>query len=148
MGWSGRAPARQRWKLARGANDEEHAMSQRLNNTVTVIGIDIGKASFHIVGLDSRGAIVLRQKWSRSQVQARLANMPRSAWRPALVLQKGTLSGRKGSNGASSQKSSGLFEGNSNLRPAPPYDTARPFNVISFNYKTKLFGNFKIIFQL
>jgi hypothetical protein len=57
---------RQRSKLGRGANDEEHTMSQSLNNAVTVIGIDIGKNSFHIVGLDSRGAIVLRQKWSRS----------------------------------------------------------------------------------
>jgi hypothetical protein len=28
-----------------------------------VIGIDIGKNSFHVVGLDRRGAIVLRQKW-------------------------------------------------------------------------------------
>jgi len=43
-----------------------------------VIGIDIGKNSFHVVGLDSRGAIVLRQKWSRDQVEARLANM--SPW--------------------------------------------------------------------
>ena len=41
-----------------------------------MIGIDIGKNSFHVVGLDDRGAIVLRQKWSRSQVEARLANMP------------------------------------------------------------------------
>jgi len=41
-----------------------------------VIGIDIGKNSFHVVGLDQRGAIVLRQKWSRSQVEARFANMP------------------------------------------------------------------------
>jgi hypothetical protein len=29
------------------------------------MGIDIGKTSSHIVGLDRRGAIVLRQKWSR-----------------------------------------------------------------------------------
>ena len=43
---------------------------------VSVIGIDIGKNSFHIVGLDQRGAIVLRQKWSRGQVDVRLANMP------------------------------------------------------------------------
>jgi transposase len=42
---------------------------------ITVIGIDIGKNSFHIVGLNSRGAIVLRQKWSRGQVGARFANM-------------------------------------------------------------------------
>jgi transposase len=51
-------------------------MSHNLNSTVTVIGIDIGKNSFHVVGLDERGSIVLRQKWSRSQVEARLANIP------------------------------------------------------------------------
>ena len=39
-------------------------MSQSLNSAVAVIGIDIGKYSFHIVGLDERGAIMLRQKWS------------------------------------------------------------------------------------
>ena len=42
---------------------------------IAVVGIDIGKNWFHIVGLDDRGAIVLRQKWSRSQVDARFANM-------------------------------------------------------------------------
>ena len=41
-----------------------------------MIGIDIGKNSFHVVGHDARGAIVLRQKWSRGQVEARLANIP------------------------------------------------------------------------
>jgi transposase len=51
-------------------------MSQKLNSAIAVIGIDIGKNSFHIVGQDQRGAIVLRQKWSRGQVQARLANLP------------------------------------------------------------------------
>jgi len=51
-------------------------MSENLNSAVAVIGIDIGKNSFHIVGLDSRGAIVLRQKWSRGQMDARFANMP------------------------------------------------------------------------
>ena len=51
-------------------------MSQNRNSEVAVIGIDIGKNSFHVVGLDDRGAIVLRQKWSRGQVDARLANMP------------------------------------------------------------------------
>ena len=43
---------------------------------IRVIGIDIGKNSFHVIGLDDRGAIVLRQKWSRGQVHARLANLP------------------------------------------------------------------------
>jgi transposase len=36
----------------------------------------IGRNSFHAVGLDQRGAIALRQKWSRGQIEARLANMP------------------------------------------------------------------------
>src|SRR5271155_5575646 len=52
-------------------------MSQNPSSATTVIGIDIGKNSFHVVGLDDRGAIVLRQKWSRGQIEARLANMPR-----------------------------------------------------------------------
>ena len=51
-------------------------MSHKLNAGVAVIGIDIGKNSFHVVGLDRRGAIVLRQKWSRGQVETRLANLP------------------------------------------------------------------------
>jgi transposase len=51
-------------------------MSQDLSRAIAVIGIDIGKNSFHVVGLDERGAIALRQKWSRGRVEARLANMP------------------------------------------------------------------------
>jgi transposase len=53
-----------------------NTVSQKINTVVAVIGIDIGKNSFHIVGLDKRGAIALRQKWSRGQVETRLANMP------------------------------------------------------------------------
>jgi hypothetical protein len=62
-------------KLARGT-EKEHAMSQKSSCAIAVVGIDIGKNSFHVVGHDRRGAIVLRQKWSRGQVAARLANMP------------------------------------------------------------------------
>ena len=51
-------------------------MSNKSNSPVATMGIDIGKNAFHVVGLDRRGAIVLRQRWSRGQVQARLANMP------------------------------------------------------------------------
>ena len=51
-------------------------MSRKPNTAIAVIGIDIGKNSFHVVGHDARGAIVLRQKWSRGQVEARLANIP------------------------------------------------------------------------
>ena len=51
-------------------------MSQKLDNSTAVIGIDIGKNSFHVVGHDKRGAIMLQQKWSRGQIEARLANLP------------------------------------------------------------------------
>jgi transposase len=58
-----------------GANPKDHAMSQKLETAIAVIGIDIGKNSFHVVGHDKHGALVLRQKWSRGQVQTRLANL-------------------------------------------------------------------------
>src|SRR6516162_6527739 len=76
MGWSGRAPASPAFDAGRGRQGQEHVMAEKCKSAIAVIGIDIGKYSFHIVGLDKRGAIVLRQKWSRSQVDARLANMP------------------------------------------------------------------------
>jgi transposase len=51
-------------------------MSKILNAAIAVVGIDIGKNAFHVVGQDERGAIVLHQKWSRGQLAARFANMP------------------------------------------------------------------------
>ena len=51
-------------------------MAATAQSAIAVIGIDIGKNSFHVVGLDGRGAIVLRQKWSRGQVETRFANVP------------------------------------------------------------------------
>jgi transposase len=69
---------RQQAKLASGAKDKEHAMSQTPNTAIAVIGIDIGKNSFHVVGHDARGAIVLRKsgrvaKWKRGSPTYRLA---------------------------------------------------------------------------
>ncbi len=48
-------------------------MSQILNAAIAVVGIDIGKNSFHIVAHDERGAIVLRQKvaWSGRSIGRR-----------------------------------------------------------------------------
>jgi transposase len=40
-------------------------MSEKLNTTVAVIGIDIGKNSFHVIGLDARGAIALRARFTK-----------------------------------------------------------------------------------
>jgi transposase len=51
-------------------------MPATAQTAIAVIGIDIGKNSFHVVGQDTRGQIILRQKWSRHQVEARFANMP------------------------------------------------------------------------
>jgi transposase len=74
MGWSGRAPAPVLEKPP-GAPNSRSTTCYRNSTAFAVIGIDIGKTSFHVVGQDKRGAIVLRQKWSRGQVEARLANM-------------------------------------------------------------------------
>ena len=50
-------------------------------NTDTVvartIGIDTGKNTLHLIGLDDKGAIVLREEVSRGRIAARLANVPR-----------------------------------------------------------------------
>ena len=73
MGWSGRAPAPSAIEAGKG---RQRRGARYVPHAVAVIGIDIGKNSFHVVGLDSRGAIVLRQKWSRGQIEARLVNMP------------------------------------------------------------------------
>jgi transposase len=53
-------------------------MPKTASAQIAVIGIDIGKNSFHVVGHDKRGSIVLRQNWSRGQIEARLANLPPS----------------------------------------------------------------------
>ena len=44
--------------------------------TVTTIGIDMGKNTLHMVGLDSLGAIILRERVSRGRITSRLANLP------------------------------------------------------------------------
>ncbi len=37
------------------------------DKTIATIGIDIGKNSFHLIGMDAVGAIVLRQKLTRHE---------------------------------------------------------------------------------
>ena len=62
MGWVRPCSRRANGKCwQRGTEDKEHAMSQKLDTSPAVIGIDIGKNSFHIIGQNQRGAIVLRQ---------------------------------------------------------------------------------------
>lgn len=45
---------------------------------ITSIGIDLGKTTFHLVALDERGKVVIRQKFSRKQLLAFTANLPSS----------------------------------------------------------------------
>jgi transposase len=66
----------QRLTLDWGCITRSTPMPKTASAQIAVIGIDIGKNSFHVAGHDRRGAIVLRQKWSRGQIEARLANMP------------------------------------------------------------------------
>ncbi len=50
--------------------------SQSAKAAVSTIGIDIGKNTFHLVGMDDSGATVLRQKVSRGRLERRFADMP------------------------------------------------------------------------
>jgi hypothetical protein len=75
-------------------------MSNKSIATIATMGIDIGKNSFHVVGLDQRGAIVLRQKWSRGQIEmspesCRFGTRPKSdakIWQPLSEARKDGLS--------------------------------------------------------
>ena len=51
-------------------------MSRKTNTAAVTIGIDPGKNTLHLIGLDARGAIVLREKVARDRIVARLANVP------------------------------------------------------------------------
>ena len=57
-------------------------MPKSASTQIAVIGIDIGKNSFHVAGRNKLGSIVLRQKWSRGQMRRGLPTHPvSSAWR-------------------------------------------------------------------
>jgi transposase len=45
---------------------------------IASIGIDLGKTTFHLVALGERNKILLRKKFSRSQLLAYTANLPAS----------------------------------------------------------------------
>jgi transposase len=44
---------------------------------ISTIGIDTGKNTLHLVGLNDEGTIVLREKLGRGRIRTRLANVPR-----------------------------------------------------------------------
>jgi hypothetical protein len=51
-------------------------MPRKFDTAVVTIGIDPGKNTLHLVGLDARGEIVLREKVARTKIVSRLANVP------------------------------------------------------------------------
>src|SRR5947209_14255153 len=51
---------------------EDHRME------ITSVGIDLGKTTFHLVGLEVHGRAVIKRKFSRSQLLAYTANLPTS----------------------------------------------------------------------
>jgi transposase len=79
MGWTGGVPP---YPAERGITATlEPSMPAQAKTAkpapqIAVIGIDIGKNVFHLIGLDKRGAIVLKCKLSRSQLESRFANLP------------------------------------------------------------------------
>ena len=61
------------------------------------IGIDTGKNTLHMIGLDEKGAIVLREKVSRTRIATRLANVP-----PCLIgIEAGMASHRRSASSSS-----------------------------------------------
>lgn len=43
---------------------------------IAVVGVDLGKNAFHVIGLDKRGSIVFRRKFTRGALEAWFANLP------------------------------------------------------------------------
>ena len=59
----------------------------------TIVGIDLGKNWFHLVGLDGRGATVLRKKLNRAQLAEYAATAPGASWRRNRVRARSTGAG-------------------------------------------------------
>lgn len=47
-------------------------------SSIQVLGIDLGKSTFHLIGHDSAGHEVLRKKYSRSQLITQLSQLPQT----------------------------------------------------------------------
>src|SRR4029453_14547059 len=76
MGWTGRAPAPPASMLVRQPSKRSTGMARKSNATAVTLGVDPGKNTFHLIGLDARGGVVLREKVARDRLVSRLANVP------------------------------------------------------------------------
>jgi hypothetical protein len=78
MGWTGRAPAPNDSQSAWGAYQEkEHPMPRASTvHAVIAIGIDMGKSTLHMVGLDSCGAAAREGLARTHRIEARESATP------------------------------------------------------------------------
>src|SRR5262245_8634951 len=80
MGWPGRAQSPRTTAEPDGEASKLKELTmhthQQSSQPVATIGLDIGKNTFHLVGLDKRGAIAMRIKVLRNQHVRRLVNLP------------------------------------------------------------------------
>jgi transposase len=45
------------------------------NDPIATIGMDLGKRSFHLIGMDARGKVIMRQQLSRGRLERHMANL-------------------------------------------------------------------------
>jgi hypothetical protein len=45
------------------------------DDCIATIGMDLGKRSFHLIGMDARGKVIMRQKLSRGRLERHMANL-------------------------------------------------------------------------
>ena len=57
--------------------EKERAMTDIAthNDRIATIGMDLGKRSFHLIGMDSRGKVIMRQQLSRGRFERHMANL-------------------------------------------------------------------------
>ena len=77
MEWIGRAPKAlpSLFRCISWSQGARIMTTSAIKETITTIGIDLGKNVFHIVGMNARGAIVVRERLSRAKLPRRLANV-------------------------------------------------------------------------
>ena len=66
------------WSAARPESKRTIVSFQEGIMNIRTIGIDLSKSTFHVVGLDERGTVVLRKKLSRKQLLVYTSNLPLS----------------------------------------------------------------------
>ncbi len=57
--------------------EKERAMTDIAthNDRIATIGMDLGKRSFHLIGMDARGKVIMRQQLSRGRFERHMANL-------------------------------------------------------------------------